>query len=153
MQEGKYAAAILNPPFSLIAKARGFNILDYARRVYGHYEETVATTRRSWAAANEKTLMAYIRAYVTTVEWLRDTSNKAEAITILRKYFPQLSEQVAEATYSEFIGPLGIAAKAQLDIAGVSKVLELRSEYGQPRKALTDAAKYYDLSYYEAATR
>jgi hypothetical protein len=33
------------------------------------------------------------------------------------------------------------------------KVLELRSEYGRPKKILTDPARYYDLKYYEAAIR
>ncbi len=42
---------------------------------------------------------------------------------------------------------------AQLDIAGIRKVLELRSEYGEPKKLLADPARYYDLRYYEAATR
>jgi ABC-type nitrate/sulfonate/bicarbonate transport system substrate-binding protein len=153
MQEGKYAAGILNPPITLIAKSKGFNILDYAKDTYGHYEESVATTRRSWATANEQKLVSYIKAYVTAVEWLRYPTNKKEAISILRKYFPQLSADLAEATYADFVGRRGIAAKAQLDIPGVRKVLELRSEYGVPKKVLTDPMRYYDPRYYESAIR
>jgi ABC-type nitrate/sulfonate/bicarbonate transport system substrate-binding protein len=153
MRERKYAAAILTSPFDSIAKANGFNVLEYARDVYGHYEESVATTRRAWAAANEQKLVAYSKAYVSAVEWLRDPRNKDEAISILRKYFAQLSPDLAAATYANFIGPRGIAAKAQLDIAGIRKVLDLRSEYGRPKKPLTDPARYYDLRYYEAAIR
>src|SRR5262249_18803961 len=44
MRERKYAAAILTSPFDLMAKANGFNVLQYARDVYGHYEESVAVT-------------------------------------------------------------------------------------------------------------
>ena len=95
--------------------------------------------------------MAYIKAYVIAVEWLRDQRNKDEAIGILRKIFPQLSPDLAAATYADVIGPRGIAARAQLDIAGIRKVLELRSEYGEPKKLLADPARYYDLRYYEAA--
>jgi ABC-type nitrate/sulfonate/bicarbonate transport system substrate-binding protein len=153
LEEGKYAGAILNPPIYLIAKAKGYNILDYARDVYGNYEESVATTRRSWAFANEKTLLAYIKSYVAAVEWLRDANNKDEAVAILRKYFPELSAELAAATYADVVGPRGIAAKSQLNVAGIRKVLELRSEYGQPKKTLTDPARYYDLKYYETAVR
>ena len=153
LRERKYAAAILNPPLSLVAKASGFHILQYARDAYGNYEETVATARRAWAAANEKKLQAYIKAYVAAVEWLRDPANKDQAIAILRKHFPQLSAELAAAVHTEVVGPRGIAAKAQLDIAGIRKVLELRSEYAQPKKLLSEPSGYYDLKYYEAAIR
>ena len=35
----------------------------------------------------------------------------------------------------------------------VIRVLELRSVYGEPKKALTDPTKYYDSKYYDAAHR
>ena len=38
----------------------------------------------------------------------------------------------------------GFTPEAKLDIEGVRKVLELRSQYGLPRKELTDPMKYYD---------
>ena len=47
----------------------------------------------------------------------------------------------------------GIQRRAQLDLEGIGKVLELRSQYGEPRKTLTDPAKYVDQSYYQEATR
>jgi hypothetical protein len=47
----------------------------------------------------------------------------------------------------------GFTPSAKLDLAGVRKVLELRSEYGRPKKELTDPMKYYDAQYYEAAIR
>jgi ABC-type nitrate/sulfonate/bicarbonate transport system substrate-binding protein len=153
MRERRYAAAILTSPFDLIAGAEGFNVQQYARDVYGHYEESVATTRRAWAAANETKLVAFIRAYVSAVEWLRDSTNSGEAIAILRQSFPQMSPEVGAGTYANFVGSRGIAAKAALDIAGLRKVLELRSEYGQPKRKLSDPARYYDLRYYDKAIR
>ncbi len=153
MRERKYAGALLTSPFDLIAKSEGFNVLQYAKDVYGRYEETVAATRRTWASANEKKLIAYIKAYVTAVEWLRDPGNKDEAIAILRKAFPQLTPEIAAGAYTNFLGPHGLAPKGRLDIAGMRKVLELRSEYGRPQKTLTDPSRYYDLRYYEMAIK
>jgi ABC-type nitrate/sulfonate/bicarbonate transport system substrate-binding protein len=153
MQERKYAATMLTSPFDLIAKAQGFNVLQYAKDVYGHYEESVATTRRAWAAENEKTLIAYIRAYVAAVEWLREPGNKDEAVAILRKAFPQLAPEIAAGAYMNFVGPRGILPKGQLDLAGLRKVLELRSEYGRPQKTLTEPGRYYDSRYYEIAIK
>ena len=153
MRERKYAASMLTSPFDLIAKADGFNVLQYAKDVYGHYEESVATTRRAWAVENESKLLAYIRAYVAAVEWLRDPNNQDEAISILRKAFPQLAPEIAAGAYTNFLGPRGLAPKGRLDIAGLRKVLELRSEYGRPQKTLTDPSRYYDLRYYEMAIK
>ena len=87
------------------------------------------------------------------VEWLYDANNKNEAIAILRKYLPQMSPELAAQSYAVLAGPKGFARKAELDIDGVRRVLELRSEYGQPKKALSDPTRYYDPKYYQAATR
>jgi len=151
MQERKVAATILTSPFDLMAARDGFRVLDYAKDVYGHYEQSVATTRRAWAASNGTKLIAFVKGYVAAVEWLRNPSNREEAITTIGKYFPQLPADLAPALYENFVGTRGIAAKAQIDMAGVRKVLELRNEYGNPRKSLTDPARYYDPQYYEAA--
>lgn len=153
MQERKAAAAVLTSPFDVAVKAEGFHVLEYAKDVYGHYEESVGAARRSWAAANKDKLVAFIKGYVAAVEWLRDPKNKAEAIATVHKYFPQVPESSAALVYENFVGPRGVTAKAQLDLPGVRKVLELRSEYGQPKKLLTDPNRYYDSSYYEAAIR
>jgi hypothetical protein len=51
------------------------------------------------------------------------------------------------------LGAKGFAPRAEIDFAGGQKVLELRSEYGQPTKSLTDPMRYYDPKYYEAAIR
>lgn len=151
MQERKVAATILTSPFDLMAARGGFRVLDYAKDVYGHYEQSVATTRRAWAASNGTKLIAFVKGYVAAVEWLRKPSNREEAITTIGKYFPQLPADLAPALYENFVGTRGIAAKAQIDMAGVRKVLELRNEYGNPKKSLTDPARYYDPQYYEAA--
>ena len=153
MREGKYSGALMTLPFDLIAKAAGFRVLQYAIDVYGHYQESIVTTRHAWAAANEKTLVAFIKANVTAIEWLRDPKNIVEAIAIYRKNLPQLSPELAAQVYAAVTGPKGVTPKAQLDIAGIHKLLELRSEYGKPKKALGDPARYFDLKYYEAALR
>lgn len=153
MREGKYAGALMTLPYDLIAKAAGFRVLQYAIDVYEHYQESIVTTRRSWAAANEKKLVAFIKGNITAIEWLRDAKNKEEAIAIYRKYLPQLSPELAAQIYAAVTGPKGVAPQARLDMAGIRRLLELRSEYGRPKKTLSDPARYIDLKYYDAALR
>ena len=153
LKERKHDGTMLLSPFDLLAKANGFNILQYAIEVYGHYQGLAGATRRSWAAANPNKLDAYIRGYRAGLAWLYDPRNKDEAIGVLRKNLPQFSEALAGQSYGVLVSPTGFARDGALDIEGVKRVLALRSEYGEPRKTLTDPLRYYDPQYFEAATR
>ena len=149
----KHDATLLITPFDILAKAAGLNVLQYAIDVYGNYQGLVAASRREWAEKNPKLVEAYIRGTIAGVDFLRDPKNKDEAIAILRKNLPQMSEGLAAQSYAMMAGPKGFTPKAALDIEGVRKVLALRSEYGEPNKKMTDPMKYYEAKYYKAATR
>jgi hypothetical protein len=153
LKEKKHDGTLLLTPFDFIAKANGFNVLEYAIDVYGHYQGLVGASRRAWAADNPHKVQAFIKGYASGVDFLLDPKNKAEAIAILRKRLPQMSEQLADQSYSYMAGPKGFTPKAKIDMDGVRKVLELRSVYGEPNKALTVPTKYYDSKYYDAAHR
>jgi ABC-type nitrate/sulfonate/bicarbonate transport system substrate-binding protein len=153
LKEKKQDGTLLLTPFEFIAKANGFNILQYAIDVYGHYQGLVGASRRVWAAENQQKVQAFIKGFASGVGFLLDAKNKSEANAILRKHLPQMSEQLAEQSYSYMAGPKGFTPNAMIDMEGVKKVLELRSQYGEPKKALTDAAKYYEPKYYDAAMK
>jgi ABC-type nitrate/sulfonate/bicarbonate transport system substrate-binding protein len=151
LKEKKHDGTMLLAPFDILAKAAGFNILQYAIDVYGHYQGLVGATRRGWAKEHTAQLEAYIGGYVQGLAWLADPANKEAAIAVLRKNLPQMSPELAAQSYAVLINPRGFSPKAQIDLEGVKTVLELRSRYGEPKKALTDPAKYYDPQYYNAA--
>ncbi|HMA72613.1 MAG TPA: ABC transporter substrate-binding protein [Xanthobacteraceae bacterium] len=153
LRERKHDGTMLIAPFDMVAKANGFNILQYALDVYGQYQGISGAARRSWAAANPKKLEAYIRGYREGLAWLFEPQNKDEAIAIFRRNLPQLSEGLANQSYSVLVNPRGFAPDGALSIEGVRRVLVLRSEYGEPKKMLTDPMLYYDPRYYEAAKR
>src|SRR2546430_2247445 len=81
-------------PFDVIARANGFNILQRAIDVYGHYQGLAGAARRSWAAENRDKLIGYIRGYRDGLSWLFDPTHKEEAIGILRKNLAQMSPEV-----------------------------------------------------------
>ena len=60
---------------------------------------------------------------------------------------------LAGQSYGVLVNPKGFAPDGAIDIEGVRRVLALRSEYGEPKKSLTDPMRYYDPRYYEAAKR
>jgi len=149
----KHDGTMLVTPFDLLANSSGFNILQRAIDVYGHYQGLVGVTRRSWAADNRNTLVGYICGYRAALDWLFDPVNKDEAIVILRKNLPQMTPELACQSYAVMVNQQGFAPNGAFNIDGTQKVLELRSKYGQPKKMLTNPMKYYDLTYYEAATK
>jgi ABC-type nitrate/sulfonate/bicarbonate transport system substrate-binding protein len=153
LREKKHDGTMLVTPFDLIAKANGFNILQRAIDLYGHYQGLVGAARRSWASKNRETLVGYIRGYRGALSWLFDPANKEEAIAILRGHLTQMTAEIAAQSYAALVNPQGFAPDAAVDIAGTRRVLELRSRFGEPKKTLTDPMKYFDPSYFEAATR
>jgi ABC-type nitrate/sulfonate/bicarbonate transport system substrate-binding protein len=151
LKEKKHDGTMLITPFDILAKAAGFNILQHAIDVYGHYQGLVGATRRGWAKENAEKLEAYIRGYVRGLAWLSEPGNQEAGIAVLRKNLPQMSPELAAQSYAALINPRGFSPKAEIDLEGVKRVLELRSRYGAPKKTLADPAKYYDLQYYDAA--
>jgi ABC-type nitrate/sulfonate/bicarbonate transport system substrate-binding protein len=121
----------------------------------GPYQGTCGITTRSWAREHEAALVGFTRAYVRSMQWLADPAHKAEAVALYRKNLPQASEQSAAKAWDELLGSdrEGLQKDGRLDRAGIETVLRIRSEYGEPRKALADPAKYFDESYLDKATR
>ena len=134
LKEKKHDATMLITPFDIFARMAGLNVLQHAIDVYGHYQGLVGAARREWAASNPKLVEAYIRGYIAGVDFL-------------------MPEQLALQCHAAMTGPTGFTPKAELDVEGVRRVLALRSEYGEPKKTMTDPMKYYVPDYYRAATR
>jgi ABC-type nitrate/sulfonate/bicarbonate transport system substrate-binding protein len=154
LMERKHAGTLLLSPFEVAAQAKGYHDLSAAIDVLGHYQGLVGATRRTWASAHAEQLIGFIRGYVGGIEWLYDPAHKAEALAIFQKNLPNMAPELVAKSYDVLLDPArGFARKAQLDVEGIKTVLALRSEYGQPRKTLTDPSRYYDLSYYEKAIR
>lgn len=154
LMEKKHAGTLLISPFEVNAEAKGFNRLANADEALGRYQGLVGAVRRSWAKENGASLVGYIRSYISALDWLHDPANKVEAIALLRKNLPNMSEELAATSYEILLDPKkGFTQRAELDLEGVKTVLALRSEYGEPRKSLTDPTKYVDLQFYGEARK
>jgi ABC-type nitrate/sulfonate/bicarbonate transport system substrate-binding protein len=152
LKEGKHAGTLLTTPFDLLAEAAGYRRLANAPDVLGSYQGLVGATRRSWAAANSTKLVGFVRGFRSGLDWLFDVANKPEAVAILEKNVRGMTADLATRTYDVLLGPDGFTRSAAIDLEGVRTVLALRSQYARPPKALTDPARYVDLTYYERAS-
>ena len=97
-------------------------------------------------------LVGYIRAYVAALDWLsiqrinwKLSPSSARIFTIFQRILP--TSRMRSCCHPT----KGFTRRAELDVEGVKTVLELRSEYAEPRKPLGEPVKYYDLQYYDQA--
>jgi len=147
-----HAATTQMTPFDLLGEARGFNTIARARDVLGPYLGLVAGVKRSWAEANRDLVVRFIRAYAKGVEAMYDPRNRPIVEAILVANASGMTPELAAKAYDIYVNDkTGFFRRPVFDAEGAKTVLALRSKYGVPQKTLTDAARYYDTSYLEAA--
>jgi len=152
MKAGKYAGTILRTPFDLMAERAGLRVLQHASSVFHDYQGIVGAARRGWAKDNADVLARFIRAYLDALIWLFDPASRQQAAEVLRAGVPNMTPELASDVCGVFLNPAGgFEPEARVNVAGMQQVLDLRSEYGQPQKKLTEPEKYFDPSYYKAA--
>jgi ABC-type nitrate/sulfonate/bicarbonate transport system substrate-binding protein len=144
-------AAVLNPPFSIQAVKAGLKDMGSAVSMIGPYQGPAGYTLRSWAKANEETLVKYLQAYIDGVRWALEPANKAVATETLGRRL-ELSPDIAAAVYDVVTDKQeGFAKDGRFDLEGFKNVLRLRAEYEGVAPAAPE--KYLDLSYYQRALK
>ena len=152
IENPSHAATTQMTPFDLLGEARGFNTIARARDVLGPYLGLVAGVRKSWAEANRDLVVRFIRAYAKGVEAMYDAKNRPIVEAILVANVSGMTPELAARAYDIYVSDkTGFFRKPVFEPEGAKTVLALRSKYGVPQKTLTDATRYYDTSYLEAA--
>ena len=142
-------AAIIGPPFSILAEREGLKNFGSASKALGRLQGNGGFVLRSWAKANSDALVHYLQAYIDGVRWARDPVNRAEAVALYVEQL-KLPEDVATQCYEiAASAESGLAKDAVLDLEGFGTILKLRTaiEGGSPLSPET----YLDLSYYQQA--
>jgi ABC-type nitrate/sulfonate/bicarbonate transport system substrate-binding protein len=152
LKAGKHAGTLLLTPFDLLAENAGLRVLQKASDVFSHYQGIVGAARRTWARENARVLQNFIRAHLDALAWLFDPANRRSAELILVEKVPNMTPELAAATCEIFLAKRGgFEQEARIDVEGIKQVLDLRSEFGEPKKKFTNPRKYVDLSFFDAA--
>ncbi|HWE15712.1 MAG TPA: ABC transporter substrate-binding protein [Hyphomicrobiaceae bacterium] len=152
LENPSHAATTQMTPFDLLGEAKGFKTIARVREVLGPYLGLVACVRKSWAEANRDLVVRFIRAYAKGVEAMYDLKNRPIVEAILVANAASMTPELAAKAYDVYVNDkTGFFRRPVFDAEGAKTVLALRSKYGVPQKTLTDAARYYDTSYLEAA--
>lgn len=152
VRDGSHAGTLTIEPFTSIAKAQGFRVLDTSTELFAAYQGGSFAARRSWAASHADQLKSFIRAYLKGLDWVLDPANREAATALLLKRMPEIKPGVAGAVMTSLLSERsGLTPGARMLMDGVAKVLELRSRYVSQKQPLSDPSRYVDLAYYNAA--
>lgn len=152
VRSGQHVGTITIEPFTSIAKAQGFRVLDTSSKVFPIYQGGSFAASRAWAAANAGALKGFIKGYLTGLDWTLKPENRQEATDTLLRNMPEIKPPVAGAVMNSLLLPKsGLTPEAAILMDGVRAALDLRTRYGGGNTVLTDPAKYIDLKYYYEA--
>lgn len=143
------AAAILNPPFAIHARRAGLKDMGAVTETIGPYLGQVPYVLRSWAKANEETLVAYLAASIEGLRWALDPANKTAAIRLYADRL-NLPDDIAAEIYVAATHPTqGLATDSAFDLEGFKTTLRLRADF--TGSTLAPPETYFDLSYWRRA--
>ncbi len=144
MVKGETFAGILNPPFDAKAMAAGMRRIGDSREVLPDYPNTIMAVNREWGQKNRDALVAYLRAWLTGMRWVKDPANHEEAVKLLESEL-KLNPKAAAASVEE------LSTTGKLNLPGLETVLKLRTEFGFKLHKGEKLTAYYDAGYYSAA--
>jgi ABC-type nitrate/sulfonate/bicarbonate transport system substrate-binding protein len=151
VKAGTHAGTLTIEPFTSIAKANGFRVLDTSTKLFDSYQGGSFAASRRWAAANPEAVKGFIRGYRAGLAWTLAPENRAAATETLLRNMPEIKPPVAPKVMDSLLSPRsGLTPNGKILDDGVQTVLQLRSQYGKGSAPLNDPSKYIDLRYYAA---
>ena len=152
--KGEQDATLLNSPLDLAAESKGFKRLIRITDELVAYQGIVGAARRDHAEKNRTTIIAFIRGFKASVDWLADPAHKEEALSIFMSRMKGMERPAAEKAYLVLTdAKTGIYRDLKISAEGLKTVMRLRSEYAEPKKTLSDTSRYQDSSYLQEALK
>ncbi|HEY2988035.1 MAG TPA: ABC transporter substrate-binding protein [Candidatus Binatia bacterium] len=143
--QNKVAAAMLTPPSTEKALAAGGVLLARAEEYVPNWPLTCGWTHRSWLEGHRDVAIRFIRAWVAATDWLLTPENREETIRLTMDK-EHLDRARAEEAYAR------VVPKARMNPRAFRAVMELRIELGVYKPPFSPAERFYDASYWCAAT-
>jgi ABC-type nitrate/sulfonate/bicarbonate transport system substrate-binding protein len=138
LTQGKIAGTMVSSPQEILPEENGFKRLGDIQATLGNYQALSGVARRSWASAHPDRLEGFIRAYVAANDWLADPANRTEAADIYARHIPNSPRPVIDKAWDAMHSKLeGFQLHAKFDSVGAKNALDIRAQYGVPKKQLT----------------
>ena len=124
------------------ASAAGLVRFSDHREVLPNYPAGVYAVAEDWGASHRDLVVRFLRAWLAGARWVHDNPQAAAELLVAEVNLdPRAAERLVAAVPTE----------APWNLAGLQTVLDLRTQFGLTPPMGADLARYYDMSYYEAA--
>jgi ABC-type nitrate/sulfonate/bicarbonate transport system substrate-binding protein len=143
-EAGKVDAAMLQPPFTERALAKGGIVLAEGADYVPNWPLVCGWGLRSWVEANRPTVVRFARAMASAADWLLKPENREETIRLIMKEEKQARER-AETSY-KYVVP-----KCTVRPESIRNNLELRIELGYYKPPHKPTEVFYDASFLSEA--
>ena len=125
------------------------------RKLGGVYDVSVVPSvvlavTRSWASANEKLLVGFLRAVYKAQDWLNNPKNKKEAVDLMVD-LSKAHRPSVERTYDKFTSQLKVYNRGAITADVIKRTLQDMAEIEAISKPIPDANKLLDLTYRQKA--
>lgn len=152
MRRSDCIAAPLGQPHDLLALSEGYRLLALSTDVVPEFVYTVTAVRRSWAAANQDTLVRYVRALSAAFGVIRDP-RKREVVVKAITDTTGVTTAIAERTLALYFEPEKkvLPRQGEIDLKGFAQVIAFMSEAGQLKGPLPAPERFVDLRYLQLA--
>jgi ABC-type nitrate/sulfonate/bicarbonate transport system substrate-binding protein len=144
-EAGKVDAAMLQPPFTERALAKGGIVLAEGADYVPNWPLVCGWGLRSWLEANRPTVVRFARAMASAADWLLKPENREETIQLIMNEEKQ-ARQRAETSYNY------VVPKCMVRPESIRKNLELRIELGYYKPPHKPTEAFYDASFLSEAT-
>ena len=144
MTKGDTYAGVLNPPFDTKALSAGMRRIGDSKEVLPDYPNTVLAVSRDWAQKNRDGLVAYLRAWLKGMAWVKDPANRAVAIKLIGAEL-KLNPNQAQESVEE------LSTTGTLNLPGLQIVLDLRNQFAFKLPKGDKLPVYYDTAYVNTA--
>lgn len=144
LKRGAIAATLLSGDMVLDAENDGLPILGAVDPHLGEFSFSAAAARRDWADQHPDLLRAYIRAYLRSVRWLLDPSNR-DQVTKIMQTKAKLDAEAAARIYEGAIERL--LPDAELTAGGIRSVVDVMVLAGLIEPGEHPPQKYIDLTF------
>jgi ABC-type nitrate/sulfonate/bicarbonate transport system substrate-binding protein len=144
MLKGETFAAVLTPPEDQRGLQQGLVRLGDSAKVLPDFPNILFAVNRSWAEKERAQLTGFLKAWLAAGRWMRENPDEAERLIAAEL---KLDPKAARGFMND------LSRTGALSPPGLARALQLRTGFGLTPPMGPDIAKYYDLQYYQAATR
>ncbi len=143
--QGKVVAAMLTPPSSEKAFGAGGTLLAKAEDYVPNWPLTGGWGLRKWIESHRELVVRFVRAWAGATDWLLEREHREETLQLVMEA-GHINRERAEHAYNK------VVPKGRINPVTIRKVLELRIELGVYSPPYSPAERFYDFSYWCAAT-